>query len=172
MLEKKFTIYLRRNLMNDKCYVGQTCNFNGRKKQWRCLKYTYTNKYIDEDRLKFGLDAWSVEVLATTDNQEDAWEIEQRFIKDYNTIWPNGYNLAKGGGGRSCKHSEKAKQKMSDAKPKKQVYQYTLDGELVKIWPSTAECGRNGFNSGHISQCCNGKKKKYKGYRWSYTPLQ
>ena len=50
----------------------------------------------------------------------------------------------------------------------KTVYQYTLDGQLVKVWPSLAECRINGFNSGNISECCNGKRKKHKGYRWSY----
>ncbi len=53
----------------------------------------------------------------------------------------------------------------------KLLYQYTLDGELVKIWNSTNECGRNGFNQGHIVECCNGKRKTHKGYKWSYEPL-
>lgn len=50
----------------------------------------------------------------------------------------------------------------------KQVYQYTMDGELVKIWLSSAECGRNGFNRGHIVECCNGKRKTHKGFIWRY----
>lgn len=53
----------------------------------------------------------------------------------------------------------------------KQVYQYTLDGELVKIWASTREAGRNGFRQNCISLCCTGKLKTHKGYKWSYEPL-
>lgn len=53
----------------------------------------------------------------------------------------------------------------------KTVYQYTLDGLLVAIWPSTMECGRNGYNQRRVSDCCNGKLKTHKGYRWSYEPL-
>lgn len=53
----------------------------------------------------------------------------------------------------------------------KPVYQYTLDGKLVKIWSSTRECERNGFNQGLVSECCNGKRKSHKGYKWSYNPL-
>ena len=57
----------------------------------------------------------------------------------------------------------------------KKVYQYTLDNELVKIWDSTRECGRNGFNSTCVSFCCRNKYKKkkniFKGYKWSYEPL-
>lgn len=53
----------------------------------------------------------------------------------------------------------------------KKVYQYTLNNDLVKIWNSTMELGRNGFTQSCISLCCNGKKQKHKGYKWSYYPL-
>lgn len=54
----------------------------------------------------------------------------------------------------------------------KKVYQYTLDGELIKVWESTAECEREGgFHQSSISNCCLGKQQKHKGYRWSYEPL-
>lgn len=53
----------------------------------------------------------------------------------------------------------------------KPVYQYTLDGELVKVWPSTMECGKNGFTQCHIADCCNKKNKTHKGFIWSYEPI-
>lgn len=53
----------------------------------------------------------------------------------------------------------------------KQVYQYSLDGELVRVWESTAEAGRNGFHHSNISNCCNGKYKTSGGYKWSFNPL-
>lgn len=53
----------------------------------------------------------------------------------------------------------------------RKVYQYTLDGKLVKVWDSTMECGRNGFHQGHVAECCRGEIKTHKGYRWSYRPL-
>lgn len=56
-------------------------------------------------------------------------------------------------------------------KKSKQVYQYTKDEKLVAIWQSTAECGRSGFDQGHIAKCCLGKRKQHKGYIWSYYPL-
>ena len=62
-------------------------------------------------------------------------------------------------------------ERLTEAK-KKKVYQYTLDGELVKIWESSRECERiTSFKQSAISLCCNGKKKQYKGYKWSYSPL-
>lgn len=51
----------------------------------------------------------------------------------------------------------------------KVVYQYTLNGELVKIWNSTRECGRNGFNEGNVASCCRGERKTHKGYIWKYV---
>lgn len=53
----------------------------------------------------------------------------------------------------------------------KKVYQYTLDGDLIKVWNSIKECGMNGFSRGTISDCCNGKYKQHKGYRWSFKKL-
>lgn len=54
----------------------------------------------------------------------------------------------------------------------KKVYQYTLDGELVKVWSSTMECGRNGYNQSKIVSCCNGKRKSHKGYKWNYGEIE
>lgn len=72
--------------------------------------------------------------------------------------------------------SEETKRKISKSlsgvynnpKKSKQVAQYTLDGELVKIWCSANECGRNGFNCGHVCACCRGEQKTYKGFKWKY----
>lgn len=49
------------------------------------------------------------------------------------------------------------------------VCQYTLEGKLVKIWSSATEAERQtDFNQAHICDCCNGKRKKHKGFIWSY----
>lgn len=52
----------------------------------------------------------------------------------------------------------------------KKVYQYTLDGELVKIYNSVKECEQYNFKHSGISACCRGDKyrKTYKGYIWRY----
>ena len=50
----------------------------------------------------------------------------------------------------------------------KPVLQYTLDDQFVKEWKSIKECGRNGFVSANIYKCCNGKRKKHKGFIWRY----
>ena len=52
----------------------------------------------------------------------------------------------------------------------KPVLQYTLDGQFVKEWPSTCECGRNGYSQQAISSCCRKElyRHTHKGFRWSY----
>lgn len=51
----------------------------------------------------------------------------------------------------------------------KKVLQLSLSGDFIKEWPSTNECGRNGFNKGAVWLCCNGKKPQYKGFKWCYA---
>ena len=56
----------------------------------------------------------------------------------------------------------------TNGKLSKPVLQYTLDGQFVKEWSSTMECGRNGYHQGTVAQCCRGELKKHKGYMWRY----
>ena len=52
----------------------------------------------------------------------------------------------------------------------KKVYQFNLDGEVVKIWDSLNDIHRElGISAGNISNCCNGKKKSIKGFVWRYV---
>lgn len=61
--------------------------------------------------------------------------------------------------------------KLIAEKQSKRVYQYKKNGELVAIWQSTKECGRNGYNFGHVAECCRGERKSHRGYIWSYNEL-
>lgn len=52
----------------------------------------------------------------------------------------------------------------------KPLGQYTRDGDLVKIWPSTIEVQRQtGFSRGNISLAANGKYKQAYGFIWKYV---
>lgn len=71
-------------------------------------------------------------------------------------------------------HNQRVSEAMvNNPKRSKLVYQYTLDGELVAIWSSTNECGRNGYGQGMVAACCRGEygRRTYKGHKWSYKPL-
>lgn len=56
----------------------------------------------------------------------------------------------------------------------KTVYQYSMKNTLIKVWVSAIQCSRenNIFNHRHISECCLGKRKTHKGYKWSYELLR
>ena len=64
--------------------------------------------------------------------------------------------------------NERAAKARLNGKQSKKVLQFTLDGELVREWPSVMECGRNGFDQGNVCNCCNGKLKSYKGFKFMY----
>lgn len=47
------------------------------------------------------------------------------------------------------------------------IYQYDLNGNLVKVWNSAREADRHGFNRRSVYRCCDGEIKSFKGYIWS-----
>ena len=56
----------------------------------------------------------------------------------------------------------------------KRVLQFTLDWKFVREWPSTAECGRNGFCHSAVVACCKNcysheGNNIYKGFIWMYA---
>ena len=68
----------------------------------------------------------------------------------------------------NCNHG--TRNKRSAKNRSKSVGQYTLDGELVKIWPSATEAQRQvGFGQGNICQAANGKFKQVYGFTWKYV---
>ena len=50
----------------------------------------------------------------------------------------------------------------------KKVCQLTLTDELVKIWDSISEVGRNGFSRSSVSRCCNNIKESYENFKWQF----
>ena len=65
----------------------------------------------------------------------------------------------------------KLQERLTEAK-KKQVYQYSLDGELINVLESAREAARQlGYSQSAISRCCNNTRKTAYGFIWSYKPL-
>lgn len=50
----------------------------------------------------------------------------------------------------------------------KRVGKFNKDGELIKIYESCREAGRDGFKSSGVSAVCRGEKHTHKGYIWKY----
>lgn len=69
--------------------------------------------------------------------------------------------------------TEEHKSNMSAAKTKQRdVYQYSLEGELIKVWKSTQEIRTNfrlGKESANVYACANGDRPNAYGFIWSYN---
>lgn len=48
------------------------------------------------------------------------------------------------------------------------VIQYKEDGSYVRIWNSTAETSKEGFNVAHVGGCCRKERNSMGGYKWRY----
>lgn len=95
----------------------------------------------------------------------EVWNLAWMTYKENNNYGTKNERISNALKGK--KLSEKTIKKLiNNPNKSKQVYQYTLDNKLVKIWPSVGECERNGFH--HVCDVCNGKRKYDKGYLWSY----
>lgn len=102
-----YTIYLRTNLVNGKQYVGQTSDWETREKQFNRINQRYANKELTKARKEFGLDNFDVKILNTVNTQDEAWNLEKHYIKEFNTKYPNGYNMSDGGKtSKGTKHTD------------------------------------------------------------------
>ena len=104
-------IYKITNTVTNKSYIGQTRSHRLNHKKYRPFGYlgrfkdhvheAFSNKknmcrYLNSSIQKHGSESFSCELLVTCKVAElDA--IETRYISEYNTKYPNGYNLTDGG---------------------------------------------------------------------------
>ena len=65
------------------------------------------------------------EYIKTCYSEEEMCSDEQYYIKFYNTLWPNGYNLTEGGDGFSGGPCEEIRRKMSESHKGKQLSEET-----------------------------------------------
>lgn len=93
-----FEIYLVENTVNDKVYVGVTSI--GIRERWYAHR-SCANQGVQYplyiDMKQFGLDKFSIRILDSTDSEEERDRLEVYYIKQYNSFYPNGYNLTEGG---------------------------------------------------------------------------
>jgi group I intron endonuclease len=95
-----------------KQYIGQTVRdllkriFEHEDNEECCMIYNAIHKY--------GLENFTVEVLHETDNNDELDKFEIMYIKERNTLYPNGYNIRTGG--KNGLHCEASKEKMRQSK--------------------------------------------------------
>lgn len=180
-------VYKITNLLNGKVYIGQSRHVFNRWAQHRHGRGKDHNYYLRNAITQYGIDNFSFEVLEECPiNQLN--ELERKYITQYNSVKPNGYNLEMGGSQSKVVTSE-TKRRMSLAwlkRPpmtererhnrsiahRKPVSQYTLAGEYIRTYPSIQDAAKSiGFPESNIINCCKGKnrQKSVGGYQWRYA---
>lgn len=105
-------IYLITNRENGKQYVGQTLHddIETRWSQHRRICEKMIGRHLLSAYKKYGIDNFNFKIICICFD-EACNELEEYYIKKFNTLTPNGYNLREGG--KNSKHSEESKQLMS-----------------------------------------------------------
>lgn len=131
-------IYTITNQISGKVYVGQT----KRKVEKRWWEHCNSKKeycsYISNSLKYYGVDKFKFNVIHVCRNYE-LNDFEKFYIKEYNCMKPNGYNLTEGG--ENCKPTMESIKKMSNAK------------KGVKLGPLSEE------HKNKIAQANRGKKR-------------
>lgn len=102
-MQKPFHVYLIKNNLNQKVYIGKTSG-SYRNRWHKHVKIAegngsyskYTKYPIHLAIAKYGVDNFSFLVLQSFDNEDDAYSAEIDYIKKFNSI-QTGYNIAIGG---------------------------------------------------------------------------
>lgn len=162
-------IYCITNDITLEGYIGQTTKtieerFSDHK---RATKNRTGIMYLYDVVEKYGWDLFSVdEVEKIESNTEEELkqllnEKEIFYINDYNTLFPNGYNISKGGW------------LLPNTFETCCVYKFDLNGNLIQKYDSMRDAAfNNNVSQADISNCCNGKKvATVGGFYWSKQPV-
>ena len=147
-------IYKIENLLNGKCYIGQSINIESRIAKHKSAK---DNFYIHRALRYYGVKNFSFMILEECD-QKLLDQKEKEYIFIYNSLAPNGYNMIPGGSNGAGLAKGKA------------INQYTLEGKYIKTYPSAKQASINtGLSHGTICACCRGERNYTGNYQWRYV---
>lgn len=127
MLQHYGLIYKATNLINGKLYIGQTTQIQ----EYLKGKYTGSGSAFKKAKRKYGRKNFKFEILQyielkglDKDLQIQLDNLETHYIKRFDTLVPNGYNLIEGGRGGK-KHSI-TKEKIAKANLKENISLETI----------------------------------------------
>lgn len=185
-----FTVYIHRNKLNNKAYIGQTCQIPQRRWE-KGLNYVCSTHFYRAIK-KYGWDSFEHIIFATNLTQEQANQMERLLIAFFDTTNQKyGYNMRSGG--ENSKLCEQTKEKIRDAMRKKPSFlgkKHTEESkrnmrlhwnggkkpipvrcvELNQEYESASEAGRKlKLNISHITQCCKKNRKTCGKYHFEYV---
>lgn len=89
-------IYKITNLINGKCYIGQTTKSLEQRFKEHCSNHSNC-RAIKSALRKYGAENFKIETIVECSSIEELNEKEEYYIQFFNSLVPNGYNLTKGG---------------------------------------------------------------------------
>lgn len=107
-------IYKFTHIETGRVYVGQTTQDPNRRRLEHISDSRYTTKeyHFHNALRKYGIDAFTFEVIATADSLEELNSLEIQFIDQFDSI-ANGFNIREGGGNK--KHNPESIKRMKEA---------------------------------------------------------
>lgn len=107
-------IYLVRNLINGKAYIGETTDFNSRVEKYKTLQCKGQRKLYNALK-KYGVNNFSYDIIDKATCKEDLDCLEDFHIERFRSRENEyGYNIKSGGS--HGKHSQETKKKISEAR--------------------------------------------------------
>jgi len=172
---KNAGVYLIKNKINKKIYIGSTICFKDR---WIKHLSGKGNIHLFNSIKKYGLENFEFEILELIDVLTDRnllYEKEQKWMdlydiknnKTFNIRFTAIPNMTKK---RDVSFKEKMKQiRLELSIGSKPVNQYSLDGFLIKKWKSSSEVERTiNFRARNILGACKGEQHTAFGFIWKF----
>lgn len=160
------------NLINDMKYIGKDQNDNPQYMGsgillWNSYRKRFGRQDLDSSKRthhkwvykrNLELNIYKKTILDTCSDKETLCELEKYYIQKYNTIRPNGYNIADGGEGGylTCGYSEEEKNKWKELisqKTKEAMHKPEIREKFMECVNNRGESWRN-----NISKSLKGHK--------------
>lgn len=125
-----YCVYLHRNKINNKVYIGQTKFGDNPNRRWMNGEGYNSQPCFYEDIKRYGWDNFDHTILANGLTLEQANSLEKDFIEAYESLNPSlGYNQMMGGG-NALKVSSASSKSRSTEIPSRPMYYNDENGVL------------------------------------------
>jgi group I intron endonuclease len=127
-------IYKFTHVESGKSYIGQTIQDPNRRRLEHISgsRHTPRTYHFHNSLRKYGIDAFTFEVIATATSLNELNILEEQFVLQFDSI-KNVFNIRQSGGNKT--HSEESKQRMKQAQRLAHASRRELNGGIEKTKP-------------------------------------